>query len=59
MHHLLEMLADLIISWPVSSGKRDKKPVKNKKISGLHYKPISKITTGHKADDMKQKDENS
>ncbi|MEB7539732.1 hypothetical protein NGC37_15620 [Pantoea anthophila] len=59
MHPLLEMLSDLLVSWPVSSGKRDKKPVKDKrKISGLDYKPVCRITSDQKIGDMKQKDEN-
>ncbi len=58
MHPLLEMLADLLVSWPVSSGKRDKKPVKDKrKISGLDYKPICRITTDHNISNTKQKEE--
>lgn len=58
MHPLLEMLSDLLVSWPVSLGKRNKKPVKDKKkISGLDYKPICRITTHHNIEDTKQKEE--
>ncbi len=58
MHPLLEILADLLVSWPVSLGKRNKKPVKDKKkISGLDYKPICRITTHHNIEDTKQKEE--
>ncbi len=58
MHHILEMLSDLLTNWPVTAGKREKNTRKDrKKISTLHYKPICKITTDQKSNDMPQKDE--
>ena len=60
MHHFFEMLSDLLTYWPVKSGKRDRRPVKDKKkISGLHYKPVFKITNDKNTDRPSDKDEGS
>ncbi|GME39804.1 MULTISPECIES: hypothetical protein [Pantoea] len=60
MHHFLEVLSDLLTYWPVTSGKRDRRPGKDKKkISGLHYKPVFKITNDKNTDRIPDKDEAS
>ncbi|QGY33176.1 hypothetical protein [Pantoea cypripedii] len=44
MHHLLEMLADLISNIPLIRGiKKDKKSVRNR-IADLEYKPVCRIS---------------
>lgn len=61
MHQIFEILSELFSAWPVMSGKRkEKKPAKDtRKISGLAYEPLCKITPDQKRNDVTHKDESN
>ncbi|PAW35363.1 hypothetical protein CIL06_06405 [Pantoea vagans] len=59
MHQLFEILSELLSAWPFMSGKRkERKPVRDaRKISGLTYKPLCKITSDQRKDTVPHRDE--
>lgn len=59
MHQLFEILSELFSAWPFMSKKRkERKPVRDsRKVSGLDFKPLCKITTDQKRNDVPHKDE--
>ena len=61
MHPIFEILSELFSVWPATSGKqKERKPVRNRrKVSRLDYKPLCKITTDPKRNDVPHKDESN